>query len=101
VGRLVARFLRRFDTRLLGYDRYVTPAQAAELGVELVDLEALLSVTDVIEEEPLTDGDVWRTLDTVVLTPHVAGSTDVMFRRCGRKAIAALQAYFGGKGELP
>jgi phosphoglycerate dehydrogenase-like enzyme len=37
---------------------------------------------------------VLRKLDNVVLTPHLAGHTDLMFRRCGRFAIQALRDYF-------
>lgn len=42
VGRLVARFLRPFRVRLLAYDPFIRPEVAAELGVELVDLDTLL-----------------------------------------------------------
>jgi phosphoglycerate dehydrogenase-like enzyme len=52
---------------------------------------------DVHEPEPLPEDDVLRTLDNVVLTPHVAGTTDAMFRRCGRFAIEALRDRFRGR----
>jgi len=152
VGRLVARLLRPFDTRVIAYDRFIPSEEADELGVELVDLETLLKTADVIslhlavtpetrgmigakelalikdgalvvnsaraalldndafraelqkkrfrayldvfEPEPPPLDDVLRTLDNVVLTPHVAGHTDLMFLRCGRKAIEALRDYF-------
>jgi len=156
VGRLVAELLRPFDTRVIAYDPYVSDEEAAELGVELVDLETLLKTADVVslhvpvtpetrgmigakelalikegalvinsaraavldndafraelakkrfgayldvfQPEPPPLDDVLRTLDNVVLTPHVAGSTDLMFLRCGRKAIEALRDYFGAAG---
>ena len=154
VGKLVARFLRPFDTRVLAYDPYVLPEVAAGLGVELVDLETLLRTADavslhlpvtpetrriigarelalmkdgalfinsaraalvdndalkaelaggrlrayldVFEPEPPPPGDVLRTLDNVVLTPHVAGHTTSMFLRCGRLAIEALRRHLVG-----
>ena len=48
VGRLVARFLRPFRTRLLAYEPFMRPEAAAELGVELVDLDALLRSCDAV-----------------------------------------------------
>jgi phosphoglycerate dehydrogenase-like enzyme len=52
---------------------------------------------DVFEPEPLPGDDVLRTLDNVVMTPHVAGTTDLMFERCGRFAIEALRDYLAGE----
>jgi len=44
IGALVAERLRAFGVRLVGYDPYVTPARAQQLGVEL------LSIDDVVRE---------------------------------------------------
>lgn len=49
---------------------------------------------DVFEPEPPGMDDVLRKLDNVVMTPHVAGTTDLMFLRCGRSAIEALRDFF-------
>jgi phosphoglycerate dehydrogenase-like enzyme len=46
---------------------------------------------DVYEPEPPAEDDVLRKLENVVLTPHVAGTTDKMFLRCGRLAIERLR----------
>jgi phosphoglycerate dehydrogenase-like enzyme len=46
---------------------------------------------DVYEPEPPPEDDVLRGLDNVVMTPHVAGTTDRMFLRCGRAAIEAIR----------
>lgn len=154
VGRLVAKLLQPFRTRVIAYDAFTTPEQAAELGVELVDLDTLLRTADAIslhiavtpettgmigarefslikdgalfinsaraalldndafraelakkrfrayldvyQPEPPPADDILRTLDNVVLTPHVAGTTDRMFLDCGRRAIEALREYLPG-----
>ena len=52
---------------------------------------------DVFAPEPPPLDDILRTLDNVVLTPHVAGSTDMMYLDCGRRAIEALREHFLGE----
>jgi phosphoglycerate dehydrogenase-like enzyme len=149
VGKYVLRYLKPYDVRVLVCDPGLTPQQAVELGVELVDLHTLLKNSDVIslhapkapqtkgmigaselglirdgallincarawlldnaafrrematgrfrayldvfEPEPPPEDDILRTLDNAVLTPHIAGTTDAMFLRCGRMAIEALR----------
>ena len=46
--RLVAQRLAAFGTGLIAYDPYVSPAMAAQLGIELVDLDELVARADVI-----------------------------------------------------
>ena len=48
VGQLVAQRLTAFGTELIAYDPYVSPARAAQLGIELIDLDELLSRADAI-----------------------------------------------------
>lgn len=48
VGRALARRLAGWDCRLLCYDPYVKPADAADQGVTLVDLETLLRSSDIV-----------------------------------------------------
>jgi D-3-phosphoglycerate dehydrogenase / 2-oxoglutarate reductase len=48
VGAAVARKLSGFGVSLLAYDPWVDNSKAAALGVELVDLEALLRASDVV-----------------------------------------------------
>ena len=43
IGVLVAQRLQAFGTKLIAYDPFVQPARAAQLGVELVELDELLS----------------------------------------------------------
>jgi phosphoglycerate dehydrogenase-like enzyme len=52
---------------------------------------------DVFEPEPPPADDVLRRLDNVVMTPHVAGTTPLMFLRCGRAAIEALREFFAAQ----
>jgi D-3-phosphoglycerate dehydrogenase len=48
IGQLVAQRLAAFGTRLIAYDPYVSPARAAQLGIELVGFDDLLSRADII-----------------------------------------------------
>jgi D-3-phosphoglycerate dehydrogenase len=57
IGRLVARRLKGFECRLLGYDPLVASERAREFGVEPVDLEALFAQSDFVTLHiPETDG---------------------------------------------
>ncbi|MFE6736500.1 hydroxyacid dehydrogenase [Microbacterium sp. NPDC057650] len=56
VGRELLRMLRALDAKVLLSDPYVTPARAAELGAELVDLDELCRRSDAVTvNAPLTD----------------------------------------------
>ena len=48
VGRRLLELLRPFDFTVLLHDPYVRPAEAAELGAELVSLEDLLGRSDIV-----------------------------------------------------
>jgi len=48
IGQLFAQRLAAFGTELIAYDPYVSNARAAQLGIELVDLDELLARADVI-----------------------------------------------------
>jgi phosphoglycerate dehydrogenase-like enzyme len=48
IGRSVIRILKNFETRILLFDPYVNPAEAANLGVELVTLDQLMRQSDVV-----------------------------------------------------
>jgi len=47
-GRATAKLLRSFDVSLLAYDPSLNPAEAEELGVELMSLEDLFRRSDVV-----------------------------------------------------
>ncbi len=48
IGQLVAQRLAAFSVDLIAYDPYVAPALAAQLGIELTDLDDLLRRADAI-----------------------------------------------------
>ncbi|WES65166.1 phosphoglycerate dehydrogenase [Microbacter sp. GSS18] len=48
IGGLIAERLRAFGVRVVGYDPYVTPARAQQLGVELLSLDEVLAQSDFV-----------------------------------------------------
>jgi D-3-phosphoglycerate dehydrogenase / 2-oxoglutarate reductase len=48
IGQLFSQRLAAFGTTLIAYDPYLSPARAAQLGIELVKLDELLSRADAI-----------------------------------------------------
>ncbi|HEU5470164.1 MAG TPA: phosphoglycerate dehydrogenase [Actinophytocola sp.] len=48
IGQLFAARMAAFGTVLIAYDPYVSPARAAQLGIELVELDELLERADII-----------------------------------------------------
>ena len=48
IGQLFAQRLAAFGTELIAYDPYVSPARAAQQGIELVSLDELLERADII-----------------------------------------------------
>jgi D-3-phosphoglycerate dehydrogenase len=48
IGALIAARLQAFDMRVVGYDPYVTPTRAQQLGVELLSLDELLEQSDFV-----------------------------------------------------
>ncbi len=48
IGQLFAQRLAAFETDIIAYDPYANPTRAAQLGVELVELEELMSRSDFV-----------------------------------------------------
>ncbi len=46
IGQLVAARLAAFETKIVAYDPYVSPARAAQLGIELLTLDEVLARAD-------------------------------------------------------
>jgi D-3-phosphoglycerate dehydrogenase len=56
IGKQVARFAMGFQMKVIGYDPFITREKAAELGIELVELEELFRSADYITvHTPLTN----------------------------------------------
>lgn len=48
IGQLVAARMQAFGMKVVAYDPYLQPARAAQLGVRLVELDELLTISDFI-----------------------------------------------------
>ncbi|QGU07175.1 D-3-phosphoglycerate dehydrogenase [Corynebacterium occultum] len=48
IGQLFAQRLAAFETKIVAYDPYANPARAAQLNVELVDLDELMGRSDFV-----------------------------------------------------
>ncbi|GGG77044.1 phosphoglycerate dehydrogenase [Corynebacterium pelargi] len=48
IGQLFAQRLAAFETTIIAYDPYANPARAAQLGVQLVELEELMQRSDFV-----------------------------------------------------
>lgn len=48
IGALIAERLRAFGVRVVGYDPYVTPTRAQQLGVELLSMDELVRQSDFV-----------------------------------------------------
>lgn len=48
IGQLFAQRLAAFETTIIAYDPYANPARAAQLGVELVELDELMARADFV-----------------------------------------------------
>ena len=48
IGQLFAARLAAFETKIVAYDPYISPARAAQLGIELLSLDELLERADLI-----------------------------------------------------
>lgn len=64
IGQLFAARLAAFETKIVAYDPYVSPAKAAQLGIELLPLDELLERADLISvhlpKTPETKGIIGR-----------------------------------------
>lgn len=63
VGRRLLELLRPFDFAVLLHDPYVSPAEAAELGAELLPLEDLLRHSDIVSLHAPDIPETYRMLD--------------------------------------
>jgi len=101
IGSLVAQRLAGFGAHLIGYDPYVTPARAEQMGVELVTLEDAMKRADFITihipKTPETTGLIGKknsqspSQTCASSMPHAAASSTKMpcTRRCQPSASPA------------
>ncbi|GLZ77780.1 2-hydroxyacid dehydrogenase [Actinorhabdospora filicis] len=102
IGRLVIERLRDLGVRLVLSDPYLTAAEAAELGCELVDLDELVSTSDVVslhapelpETRHLMDGRRLAMMrDHAVLVNTARGSlvdTEALAKECASGRLDAV-----------
>jgi phosphoglycerate dehydrogenase-like enzyme len=83
VGRKVARLLTAFDPRLLVYDPYLSPADAAALGVEMVPLDTLFQECEIVSiHAPVTPE-----------TRHLVGARQIGLLRDGAIMINSARSW--------
>lgn len=93
VGREVIKLLKHYPgVTIRLHDPHVTPAQAADLGVELSSLDdvrrrPLYVVLDVTDPEPPPRDSPLRAEPNIILTPHIAGAMKQARWDMGRLAI--------------
>lgn len=65
--------------------------------IEELKKKRFFAYLDVFSQEPLPVDHPLRSLENVLITPHIAGDNPDMFRLCGKQAIDTLRDYFSGK----
>ena len=85
IGQAVAERARAFDMRVLGYDPFLSPDRAAELGIELIDsVRGMLPEVDYLTvHTPLTDETrhLVGMKELEIVKPGISGLSDSSARR--------------------
>ncbi len=84
IGRLVAKRLRGFDCRILGYDPLVPSEKVRAAGIEPVSLEELFSEADIVTLH-IPETDSTRKMLSTELLSHM--KTGAMIVNCARAGI--------------
>ncbi|WP_460783640.1 hydroxyacid dehydrogenase [Microbacterium tumbae] len=102
VGRRVAELLRAFELEVLVADPHATAAEASAVGARLVDLDAMLSSSDIVSVHAPELPDTHHLLDErriALLRPHAVVintargtliDTDALVRRCRAGTLRAI-----------
>ena len=75
IGRVAAKIFRGLDARVVATDRYPDAEWAAGLGVEYVDLETLLSVSDAVSLHTPLAIDSYHLLNKLTISKMKRGAT--------------------------
>lgn len=92
IGRLVARRLKGFECRMLGYDPLVTQDRARDCGVEPVSLETLFSESDIVTLHVPETSDTHGLVNRGLLERMPEGATLINCARSGIVNEADLRA---------
>ncbi len=98
IGRLVAQRLSGFEVKLLGYDPVITRERAAEMEVELTDLETIFSRCDYISLHVPENDETRKMVNAKLLGLMKKGATIINCARAGIIDEAALRAVKAEKG---
>jgi phosphoglycerate dehydrogenase-like enzyme len=91
VGRDVIHLLRAFGSTILVYDPMLTPEEAARLGVEIVDLDALMERSDIVT----LHAPVLPQTERMISRAHVAQMRDgAIFVNAGRAILTDEDALY-------
>lgn len=89
IGRCVARRLRGFETRILGYDPVISMERARDAGVELTDLKTVFSESDYVTLHIPENDETRGMVNADLLARMPEGATLV---NCARAGIVDEQA---------
>ncbi len=98
IGRLVARRLSGFDCKFLGYDPMIARDRAAEMDVELVDLETIFAKSDFVTLHLPETAETKKMINGKLLGLMKKGATLINCARAGVIDEAALRAAKAEKG---
>jgi D-3-phosphoglycerate dehydrogenase len=98
IGRLVAKRLAGFECKFLGYDPLVSAERAAEIDVELVDLETIFAKSDYVTLHLPETAETKKMIGARLLGLMKKGATIVNCARAGVLDEAALRAAKAEKG---
>jgi len=83
IGGLVAARAKAFDMNLVAFDPFIAPERAAEVGCELVDLEALMGQSDFVTLHLARTPDTMNLIDAELLAKAKPGMRIVNVARGG------------------
>jgi D-3-phosphoglycerate dehydrogenase len=98
IGRLVVKRLSGFDCKFLGYDPMISAERAAEMDVELVDLETLFAKSDYVTLHIPETPETKKLVGDKLLGLMKKGATIVNCARAGVLDEAALRTVKADKG---